>query len=148
MPDGTRKWKDVETAGVRRWMSREFQEDDGHLGYVQSKKNADGNWQVATPTDFLEMRHPTAKKSARHVAFVCEDDSKNVKLSEEQLAAMSGQYTYAELTNVSKEIENPFHKEQYLSDAEFETVFEMMKAEFIQLPLWKKNRAKKDVGLF
>lgn len=39
-------------------------------------------------------------------------------------------------------------KESYLSDAEFRSVFEMTKDEFGKMALWKKQAAKKKVGLF
>ncbi|KAL4109413.1 hypothetical protein PRIC1_001113 [Phytophthora ramorum] len=39
-------------------------------------------------------------------------------------------------------------KEIYLSDAEFQTLLEMNRAEFAQLPKWKQQAKKKDVGLF
>ncbi|CAI5734286.1 unnamed protein product [Peronospora destructor] len=39
-------------------------------------------------------------------------------------------------------------KENYLTDAEFQTVMEMSKDEFAKLPKWKKQAKKKEVGLF
>ncbi|GBF95236.1 hypothetical protein Rsub_07951 [Raphidocelis subcapitata] len=39
-------------------------------------------------------------------------------------------------------------KEEYLSDAEFETVFGMDKADFKAMPAWKRINAKKSKGLF
>uniref|UniRef100_A0AAV1U3Y1 HP domain-containing protein n=1 Tax=Peronospora matthiolae TaxID=2874970 RepID=A0AAV1U3Y1_9STRA len=39
-------------------------------------------------------------------------------------------------------------KENYLTDAEFETVMEMTKDEFAELPKWKKQAKKKETGLF
>jgi hypothetical protein len=39
-------------------------------------------------------------------------------------------------------------KEQYLSDADFQKLFEMTKAEFNALPKWKGNGLKKKVGLY
>ena len=39
-------------------------------------------------------------------------------------------------------------KETYLSDAEFQEVFKMARDEFEKLALWKRNNAKKSVGLF
>jgi hypothetical protein len=43
-----------------------------------------------------------------------------------------------------------FHRtqEEYLADAEFETVFGMDKAEFRAMPAWKRINAKKSKGLF
>jgi len=42
----------------------------------------------------------------------------------------------------------PTHKEQYLSDEEFVTVFKMEKEAFNKLPKWKQSGQKKKVGLF
>ncbi|CAH0479702.1 unnamed protein product [Peronospora belbahrii] len=39
-------------------------------------------------------------------------------------------------------------KENYLTDAEFQTVMEMSRDEFAKLPKWKKQAKKKAVGLF
>ena len=39
-------------------------------------------------------------------------------------------------------------KEQYLSDEEFLTVFEMTKAKFAEIPVWRQKQLKKAVGLF
>ncbi|CAI5715495.1 unnamed protein product [Peronospora farinosa] len=39
-------------------------------------------------------------------------------------------------------------KENYLTDAEFQTVMEMSKDEFAKLPKWKKQAKKKETGLF
>ena len=39
-------------------------------------------------------------------------------------------------------------REQYLSDAEFNSTFNMSKDKFDALPKWKRIRAKKEVGLF
>lgn len=39
-------------------------------------------------------------------------------------------------------------KETYLSDSDFEIAFEMSKAEFTQLPKWRQQAKKKQVGLF
>jgi hypothetical protein len=43
---------------------------------------------------------------------------------------------------------NPADREQYLSDAEFATVFKMSRAEFNNQKQWKKDQLKKDKGLF
>jgi hypothetical protein len=39
-------------------------------------------------------------------------------------------------------------KEEYLSSAEFEAVFSMSLADFNKLPKWKRDKAKKQAGLF
>jgi len=43
---------------------------------------------------------------------------------------------------------DPSHKEQYLSDADFQKIFHCTKEEFSHLPEWKKGAKKKEVGLF
>lgn len=43
---------------------------------------------------------------------------------------------------------DPSCREQYLSDADFKTVFGMGKAEFAQEPKWKQMAAKKAKELF
>jgi hypothetical protein len=42
----------------------------------------------------------------------------------------------------------PAPQEEYLSDAEFETVFGMDKETFLAMPAWKRITAKKGKGLF
>ena len=39
-------------------------------------------------------------------------------------------------------------REQYLSDAEINSTFNMSKDKFNALPKWKRIRAKKEIGLF
>jgi len=43
---------------------------------------------------------------------------------------------------------DPTAKENYLSDAEFETVFKMNKQKFKELKEWKKKALRKDTKLF
>lgn len=43
---------------------------------------------------------------------------------------------------------DPALKEQYLSDEQFQEVFEMSKDAFKAMPLWKRQGKKKKVGLF
>ncbi|KAK0145517.1 Advillin [Merluccius polli] len=40
------------------------------------------------------------------------------------------------------------HKEKYLSDADFQDIFELSKGEFESLPEWKQLKMKKEKGLF
>ncbi|XP_064474820.1 supervillin-like isoform X2 [Ornithodoros turicata] len=71
----------------------------------------------------------------------------------------SVQETLAELTKVHYSLEelkqdplpegvDPRRLEAYLSDDEFETVFECSKNKFYELPVWKQNKQKEQVGLF
>ncbi len=43
---------------------------------------------------------------------------------------------------------SPPPKEEYLSDAEFETIFGTDKEDFKNMPAWKRINAKKTKGLF
>ena len=64
------------------------------------------------------------------------------------VAAVSpGAYTYEQLQGRVAGIDAT-KKELYLSDTEFQTVFNMSRGEFSSLPGWKAQAAKKKVGLF
>ena len=39
-------------------------------------------------------------------------------------------------------------REQYLSDAEFETVFKMPREKFAKQPVWRQQNMKRAAGLF
>ena len=39
-------------------------------------------------------------------------------------------------------------KQNYLTDAEFQTVMDMTKDDFAKLPKWKRQAKKKETGLF
>ena len=43
---------------------------------------------------------------------------------------------------------DPAKRESYLSDEEFESVLKMSRADFDRLATWKKNKAKRNAGLF
>ncbi|XP_059925112.1 advillin [Gadus macrocephalus] len=43
---------------------------------------------------------------------------------------------------------DPAHKEKYLSDADFQEIFQLSKGEFVDLPAWKRLKLKKEKGLF
>jgi len=60
----------------------------------------------------------------------------------------AGSYSLAELKANAVANIDPARKEQYLSDAEFQSLFKMSKAEFDKLPVWKKGDTKKRAGLF
>jgi len=65
-------------------------------------------------------------------------------------APSSGGATYTLEQLKGKEIAgvDPKHKEIYLHDAEFQTVFGCSKAEFAGQPAWKRDQAKKKAGIF
>eukprot|EP01060_Flectonema_neradi_P032350 TRINITY_DN5123_c3_g1_i2.p1 TRINITY_DN5123_c3_g1~~TRINITY_DN5123_c3_g1_i2.p1 ORF type:complete len:326 (+),score=121.79 TRINITY_DN5123_c3_g1_i2:38-1015(+) len=61
-------------------------------------------------------------------------------------------YTFEELniktTKLTRDDINVMKRETYLSDEEFETVFEMSREDFNKLPNWKKAKLKNEKGLF
>mmetsp|Transcript_169401 Transcript_169401/g.411843 ORF Transcript_169401/g.411843 Transcript_169401/m.411843 type:complete len:90 (-) Transcript_169401:98-367(-) len=59
-----------------------------------------------------------------------------------------GEWTLEQLKSGEATDVNPQAKETYLSDAEFQEVFKMDKAAFEKLPKWKRQDAKKKVGIF
>ena len=56
-------------------------------------------------------------------------------------------YTQAELQTKLSNVD-PACKEQYLSNADFETLFKCDKSSFLAQPQWKRANAKKGAGLF
>ncbi|TOF73941.1 hypothetical protein CGJ15_27265 [Vibrio parahaemolyticus] len=66
----------------------------------------------------------------------------------------SGRRTYPLATLREKDPEklppevDPVHKEDFLSDGDFKTVFGVDRNEFESIPQWKKNNLKKKAGLF
>eukprot|EP00002_Diphylleia_rotans_P006181 TRINITY_DN154_c0_g1_i1.p1 TRINITY_DN154_c0_g1~~TRINITY_DN154_c0_g1_i1.p1 ORF type:complete len:804 (-),score=188.33 TRINITY_DN154_c0_g1_i1:762-3173(-) len=67
----------------------------------------------------------------------------------EALAEYSKKYTYEQLKSRNFPSSVVATKlEDYLEDAEFETVFKTKRADFAKLPQWKKDNAKKAAGLF
>jgi len=60
----------------------------------------------------------------------------------------AGSYSLAELKANAIANVDPARKEQYLSDADFQSLLKMSKAEFEKLPAWKKGDSKKRIGLF
>lgn len=59
-----------------------------------------------------------------------------------------GEWTLEQLKSGEATGVNPQAKETYLSDKEFEEVFKMDKAAFEAMPKWKRQNAKKAVGIF
>jgi hypothetical protein len=60
----------------------------------------------------------------------------------------SGLYSREQLTSGPIDGVDPSRKEEFLLDAEFQTLFNMSKAEFAALPKWKQQAQKKNLGLF
>lgn len=68
-------------------------------------------------------------------------------------AVDAGRYSLEQLQHAHKGGENELdidfaHKENYLSDAEFQTLFKMARADFAKLPGWKQQSMKKSHKLF
>jgi len=57
-------------------------------------------------------------------------------------------FSYEDLKSGKAENIDPSRKEIYLSDEEFQKLFNTTKAEFEKQPKWKRAQAKKKVGLF
>jgi Villin headpiece domain len=58
------------------------------------------------------------------------------------------QYSYATLLFQPPPDLNTSRRETYLTDAEFEVVFQMTREKFAQLPEWRRHEAKRQVHLF
>jgi hypothetical protein len=75
--------------------------------------------------------------------------SETLSVSDALKKVSSTVYTYEQLTAATlPEGVDSTLKEQYLSDAEFKTVFSITKAEFNAMPKWKSSGLKKKVGLY
>jgi len=64
------------------------------------------------------------------------------------VASASGTFDLETLKSSLPDGVDPAKKEEYLSDADFQSAFGMSKDEFTALPAWKKKNKKKDAGLF
>jgi hypothetical protein len=60
----------------------------------------------------------------------------------------SGTFSYEDLKSGSPDGVDPAKKESYLEPSVFQSVFGMTKEAFEGLPKWKKDAAKKKVGLW
>jgi len=58
-------------------------------------------------------------------------------------------YSYEELKGAERPADvDPSRRELYLSDSDFQAVFGCLPADFLKLPKWKQQNAKKEKGLF
>lgn len=89
---------------------------------------------------------PATVKSLKSTA----DTTSTIKSPKSTYAdPLTTKYTYAELIDTNKKLNvDPSKREQYLSDAEFKTVFGMTVSEFSKLQPWKARMQKKDKKLF
>jgi len=69
-------------------------------------------------------------------------------VSADSIGFAKGTFSYDDLKNNRAPNIDPSAKQNYLSDAEFQTVFKMSKADFGKLPKWKQDATKKTAGLF
>jgi hypothetical protein len=89
----------------------------------------------------MEAANPDAKGMAAVLVQSMDAAQESVKIG-------AFTCTYEDLKAGCPANVQPTHKEQYLSDEEFEKVFGMDKAKFNGLPKWKQSGQKKTLGLF
>jgi len=147
------KWKAVDTSYIdnrttdvnRRASRRSITPLDGgalkasgQLGSASISKESDGKWKV----DVSYIGHRTTdtanldRKLGTENSVVYADPAET-KFSYEQLKGMN-----------RPDEADPKEKETYLTDTEFQAVFEMDRPAFIKLPRWKQSKLKKDKELF
>ena len=97
-------------------------------------------WNDAKSRDFGD-------KYAAQLAAFKKDGPKQV--TRESIGFVKGvTFSYDQLKNNEAPGIDMSNKQNYLSDADFEKVFKMKRAEFEAMPAWKKSNKKKEVGLF
>lgn len=70
------------------------------------------------------------------------------KVTADSIGFAKGTFPYEDLKANKVPDIDPSNKQDYLSDADFQTVFKMSKDEFNKLAKWKQANAKKAAGLF
>ncbi|XP_070569856.1 supervillin-like isoform X3 [Ptychodera flava] len=152
-------------------------EEEAHYGTGSAKMKWDVDRKVAMETvmDYCKEKNPKSPLTAYIINaglepktftnlfpyWHCREDveeinkkegksSDEIILVKDVLAQLTkSRYTLEELKERPlPEGVDPSKLEAYLSDEEFETILNMSKEEFYQLPSWKQNNLKKDVGLF
>lgn len=71
----------------------------------------------------------------------------SVAMKSVEIGATKFKYEELKGANCPKDVQ-PTHKEQYLTDEDFMTVFKIDKAAFNGMAKWKQSGLKKKVGLF
>jgi len=104
------------------------------------KKEADGKWKV----DISYIGYRTGDPG--NLIRKEEENRGNKSFSD----PVEKKYSYAELKekgNRPPDVD-PARKEQYLSEEDFKTIFQMEMIEFAKLPLWKRQNLKRAKDLF
>merc|ERR1719329_223268 len=96
-----------------------------------TRKNSDGKWSV--DTSYIQNRTGDTGNLDRNF-----EASKKADYAD----PAEKKFTHEELKERPKEVD-PARREMYLSDAEFQTVFEVDVAAFSKLPKWKQQNLKK-----
>jgi len=121
------------------------------LDPYQAKLQALASEKTADAVPYLKTLRPTpTKATAAVVVPVTEDASSPPPPSHEvqYSSPVPGKHTLDELKVGVPEGVNPALKEEYLDDATFAQLFGTDRSSFMALPKWKKDAAKKAVGLF
>lgn len=98
----------------------------------------------------MQSMQTTPKTSFRaSILFKGKKHEGRVDLIEELLKEYDRTYTFAELTgsNRPKGLDST-KLETYLSDEEFKTHFGVQKEDYAMMPRWKREKIKKDLGLY
>lgn len=147
--DGDGKWRAVDTSYINH-RTKDVENLDGRksvagAGSVEAasatvKKEADGKWKV--DTGYIGYRTADTNNLDR-----------KLEKTDEPIYATPGQkrYSHAELSagpEARPADVDPSIKEAYLSEEEFQKVFEMTPHEFTKLPKWKQQALKKAKKLF
>jgi len=107
-------------------------------------------WEVDVAQSWLEEDEYTKRmreRAASNAALTKQLTAQLAGPEEEELAAGTT-FDIEILRGERPEGVSPAEKEKYLSDAQFQEVFKMGRAEFAGLKLWKQQKLKKEAGLF
>lgn len=94
-----------------------------------------------------QMKKAAAEKQAELDAADAAECAQAASEAPAVVAPSKSTYTVEELRGRIPGVE-PHKKEDYLTDADFSTVFNMSRSEFSALPAWKAKAAKQKAGLF
>ncbi|KAG0625688.1 hypothetical protein M758_2G073800 [Ceratodon purpureus] len=110
----------------------------------EEQANTDGDWVAlsspALKVHALDESTPPSDSSAEnsvHADAAAQDQPRIISYDNVKITA----------TNPAQDVD-PTKRESYLSDAEFETLFGMSKAQFYALPKWKQSQRKLNLDLF
>lgn len=125
------------TADTSNLEQRKSQNNIGSVASTATKKNSDGKW--AVDTSYINHRTGDANLMRN------KDDAKGPIYDD----PAEKQYSYEEITSDKKPPGvDPTKKEAYLTEAEFQTVMGVSRAEFTTMAKWKQQNLKKAKKLF